>query len=145
MKVYATDVDGLNEFWSAHRAQKERDMAKTKTTGKGVAALIPEGPTVKETKGERDARRKREKRAALKEAVALVGAEIAKPPNERVKLDVDEPVPVRLTLTGLAKAFEDACSEVAIQEGVLDHALQLRAKARKALDNAADRLANGDA
>ncbi len=205
MKVYATDVDGLNEFWSAHRAQKERDMAKN---------TIQHDQKI-QAKRERDARVKREKRAALKaqeadsrqgiedakiksggvsfrrgepvqrgdarmqtpcistpaeadeafgagmpmagaakQAIRFTGAPDGPAPSFSVKVggveklkqpSLDEPVPVRLTLTGLAKAFEDACSEVAIQEGVLDHALQLRAKARKALDNAADRLANGDA
>ena len=93
-------------------------------------------------KRERDARVKREKRAALKEAVALIEAEMAKPPSERVKLDVDEPVPVRLSVVTLAKDFADACAALSEAERAFDQAVAHRGKAKAALDAEIAKLAN---
>lgn len=79
MKVYATDIDGLNEWWSAHRARKEIEMGKTKKMGKGVAALteVP-GALKMDPKNVRRRERAAELREAREEARAEDAAEDAR-------------------------------------------------------------------
>lgn len=55
-----------------------------------------------------------------------------------------EPVPVRLTLAALAKAFDDACTHTETAQAVLEDAVRQQAKAKEALDQACSRRANGE-
>jgi hypothetical protein len=141
---------------------KESEMGKAKKMGKGVSALteVPGG-----LKMDPKNVRRRERAAELREAVALVASEIAKPAKERVKLPtvrmtftgklteegqravkaaLDEPAPVRLTLAALAQAFDEACAGVDLAEGALENATRIRDKAKTALDQACARRANGE-
>lgn len=136
-KVYATDIDGLNEWWSARCAQKERTMSKAKKMDQAHA----DEQARMAKRREADALRKREKRAALKGAIGIVASEIAKPPSERVKL-IDEPVPYRASVVSLAKNFSDACVQLAEEERRFDAAVAGRAKAKLELDAEIARLAN---
>lgn len=122
-------------------------MSKAKKMGKGVDALFEQEKLAK--RREADARRKREKRAALKDAIGLVASEIAKPPSERVKL-IDEPAPVRLSLVSLADTFTMACGALALADQAIAEALDARTKAlgargraREALDAEIARLEIG--
>lgn len=105
--------------------------------GKGVEALFEQEQAAKaagvETKAERDARKKREKRKEQREAAAKFNASVS------------------LTGAGwssaapaLAKAFDEACAVTEWRQAELDAAVREQAKAKQALDQAIARRANGE-
>lgn len=55
---------------------------------------------------------------------------------------IDEPAPVRLSVTALAMAFSEACAKVKEADAALDSALASRLLAKSALDAEISRLAN---
>lgn len=150
-------------------------MAK-KTKGKGVDALFAEEQAAKakgEAKRERDARKKREKRAADRAAREANGfppgprevkpsasthteggafdpdppVRVVTPEQfDKIKevLDEDQPVPVRLTFVAIAHAFDEACEVTTQKQAELDDAVRKQAAAKKALDQAIARRAEGE-
>ncbi len=92
-----------------------------------------------QAKRERDARVKREKRAAARgNTLEAFDAAV-----REAGIEADEPAPVRLTLAALAQDYENECQAVNSHQAALDASLVRRMKARTALDQAAARLAEG--